>query len=368
MQVCYIISDINKALAFEWIAAAFQDNLDIRFIILNSDDSELERFLNIKGVPVVRVKCRGKRDWLGAFCLLLRQLRKWNPEVVHCHLLQASILGLTASWFAGCRKRIVTRHHGDLHHRHHKKGVLWDKLCNVLATDIIAISGNVKLILTEMDHAPAEKIHVISHGFNWKTFRNIEASQVNNLKCKYDLLGKSPVIGCIARFIELKGIQYIIPAFKQFLQLNPNAVLVLANSQGDYASQLGELLRSLPSESYRLISFEPAVEELYQCFDLFVHVPVDSTAEAFGQVYVEALAAEVPSIFTISGIASDFIEHEQNSWVVPYRDSTAIEHALKVLWQTPELRSRLKRNGWNSVEERFSFSQMILKLEALYGI
>jgi glycosyltransferase involved in cell wall biosynthesis len=99
-----------------------------------------------------------------------------------------------------------------------------------------------------------------------------------------------------------------------------------------------------------------------------VHVPVDSKVEAFGQVYVEALAAEVPSIFTISGIASDFIEHDQNSCVVPYRDSAAIEHALNVLWQTPEIRSRLKRNGWNSVQERFGLSQMILLLEALYGV
>ena len=368
MQVCYIISDIDKALAFEWIASALQKKLDIRFILLNSGDSALERFLKRTGVQVTRVTFRGKRDWSSALYLIWRQLRIWNPQVVHCHLLQASILGLTAAWIAGSSKRIFTRHHGDLHHRYHKKGVLWDKLCNSLATDIVAISGNVKSILVEMDHAPPEKIHLIPHGFSWETFRNTDDLMVQNLKENYSLCGKSPVIGCISRFIEWKGIQYIIPAFKEFLELNPDAVLVLANSQGDYASHLRQLLTTLPAESYRLISFEPAVGELFQCFDLFVHVPIDSKVEAFGQVYVEALTAGVPSVFTLSGIATDFIEHSQNGWVVQHRNSTEIEHALQILWKTPELRTRLKRNGWNSVQDKFSLSQMIVSLENLYGV
>ncbi|MGZ8162848.1 MAG: glycosyltransferase family 4 protein [Methylobacter sp.] len=367
MLVCYIISDINKALAFEWIAVALQKNHDIRFILLNGGESALESFLKQSGIPVVRITCRGKRDWPRAWYQLLVRLREWKPQAVHCHLLQASILGLSAAWWAGIDKRIITRHHANLHHRHHKKGVLWDKLCNALATDIVAITENVKNILLNMDHAPTQKITVIPHGFDWQIFRGANSVQVQKLRDKYVLNGRSPVIGCIARFIELKGIQYIIPAFRQFLQSYPEAVLVLANAQGDYARHLHQLLATLPSENYRLITFEPALGELYQCFDLFVHVPVDSEVEAFGQTYVEALAAEVPSIFTLSGIAPEFIEHGQNAWVVPFRDSTAILTALLTLWEDPMMRTQLKKNGWSSVQEKFALSQMISRLEALYA-
>lgn len=367
MFVCYIISDINKALAFEWIAVELQKNYDLRFILLNCGESALESFLKQSGVPVVSITCRGKRDWPRAWYQLLVQLREWKPQAVHCHLLQASILGLSAAWWAGIDKRIITRHHANLHHRHHKKGVLWDKLCNALATDIVAITENVKSILLNMDHASAKKICVIPHGFDWHVFRSTDSLQVQNLRDKYALNSRSPVIGCIARFTEWKGIQYLIPAFRQFLQSYPEAVLVLANAQGDYAQQLHQLLATLPSESYRLIAFESALGELYQCLDLFVHVPVDSEVEAFGQTYVEALAAEVPSIFTLSGIAPDFIEHGQNAWVVPFRDSTAILTALLTLWEDPTMRAQLKKNGWDSVRERFGLSLMISRLEALYA-
>lgn len=367
MFICYIISDIDKALAFEWTATTLKKNHDIRFILMNSGGSALESFLKQSGIPVVRIICRGKKDWPLAWYQLQRQLRKWKPQVVHCHLLQASILGLSAAWCTSISKRIVTRHHGNLHHRYHKKGILWDKLCNALATDIVAISENVKNILLNMDLASPQKICLIPHGFEWQTFRNTDSLKVQNLRDKYALNGKSPVIGCIARFTELKGIQYLVPAFRQFLKTNPDAVLVLANAQGDYAHRLHQLLLTLPSENYRLIAFEPSIGELYQCFDLFVHVPVDREVEAFGQTYVEALAAEVPSVFTLSGIAPDFIEHGENAWVVPFRNTPAVLSALQALWKYPTVRAKLKENGWESVREKFGFSLMISRLEALYG-
>lgn len=367
MQVCYIISDIDKALAFEWIASALQKTLDIRFILLNNKDSALERFLIQEEIPVIRITCQGKRDWPVVWWRLVCQLRIWKPQVIHCHLLQASILGLSAALVAGIGRRIVTRHHGDLHHRYHKKGIFWDWICSLLATDVVAISKNVRKILLQKEHVAAEKIHLIPHGFSWPAFRNADSIKSQRLRHKYALVEMAPVVGCIARFTELKGIQYLIPAFRDFLKSYPDALLVLANAHGDYEKNIHELLGMLPSKNYRLISFEKALGELYQCFDLFVHVPVDKEVEAFGQTYVEALAAEVPSIFTLSGIAPDFIKDGHNAWVVPYRDSNAILSALLGLWRDPIMRSRLRNNGWDSVKEEFSISRMILSLEELYG-
>ena len=367
MKLCYIISDIDKSLSFEWLAVELQKVHNLSFILLNGHGTALEHFLISRSIDFVSISCAGKKDWPKAWYQLVLQLRIWKPEIVHCHLLQATILGLLAAYIVGTRKRIFTRHHGTLHHLNHKKGVLWDKLCNALASDIVAVSDNVKHILNNMDHATPNKVSVIPHGFDWHSLRFISNKEESYLKEKYNLLGKSPIIGCIARFTEWKGIQYTIPAFGKFLESCPDALLVLANAQGDYAEHIHQLLKELPSESYRIIAFEPDLGELYRCFDLYVHVPVDAEVEAFGLTYVEALAAEVPSIFTISGIAPAFIEHAHNAWVVPYRDSNAILLALNTLWQSPSLRSQLKINGWRSVQDPFDISQMIMRLEGLYG-
>jgi glycosyltransferase involved in cell wall biosynthesis len=365
--IVYIISDINKSLAFEWIAKYFQEkNQKLHYILINPESSSLEQFFLQQNIPVTRITVNSKKDWPIAWFTLRKLLKQWQPEVVHCHLLQATILGLTAAWTLKVPKRIFTRHHGTLHHQYHPKGVLWDKLCNYLATDIVAITENVKNILVEREQAPPQKVHVIPHGFKWGEFRNFNQKTIAELKNKYLISDDILVIGVISRFTEWKGVQYIIPAFQKFRQEHPKSLLVLANAQGDYADQIHKLLKKLPDDSYRLINFEPELGALYQCFDLFVHTPIDPYVEAFGQTYIEALAAEIPSVFTLSGIACDVIKNDYNALVVPYCDSESIARALRKLCAEPSSQKKLKDNGWHTVQDEFSLSHMIDRLEKLY--
>jgi glycosyltransferase involved in cell wall biosynthesis len=55
---------------------------------------------------------------------------------------------------------------------------------------------------------------------------------------------------------------------------------------------------------------------------------VDETSEAFGMVYIEALATGVPSVFTVSGVLTDFPELTEFATIVLPKDTTAIKKAL----------------------------------------
>ena len=99
---------------------------------------------------------------------------------------------------------------------------------------------------------------------------------------------------------------------------------------------------------------------------MFVHVPVDRKLEAYGMIYVEALAAGVPSIVTLSGIAAEFIEADRQAVVVPYRDSGAIYEALERLLADEELRRSLAREGSMAVE-RFGLERFVEAHALLYG-
>lgn len=366
MNVCYIISDIQKALAFEWIAASLPTaGWSISFILLNPGESDLEKHLQEKNFLVVRVKCSGKKDWPAAIWKVSRQLRIWKPDIVHCHLIQGTLIGLTSARLAGIRHRIYTRHHSSLHHVYFRKGIMWDKLSNRLATRIVAISGVVRHILTEWERVPAEKVTLIPHGFRMNDFTP-RLGESDKWKVKYWLETKAPVIGVVARFTEWKGIQYTIQAFRKFIEKVPGAVLLLFNPEGDYANSLHRALDELPRDSYQIIEFEADMSSVYGAMDFFIHVPVDEHSEAFGQIYVEALAAGVPSIFTLSGIAPEFIRHEENALVVPFRDSDAIYEAMVRLWENTGLRDRLSANGPASVKEKFDLPIMIHALDNLY--
>lgn len=300
-----------------------------------------------------------------AILKIYRQLKQDQTNVVHCHLFDACIAGLTAAKLAGVRKRIYTRHHATFHYEYFPRAVYYDKFINYLATDVVAISENVRQVLLQEGVKP-NKIHLIHHGFRLEEFMNVPLERVSDLRKKYGLCDQHPVIGLISRYFELKGIQYVIPAFRQLLQHYPSAKLVLANATGNYGGEIRQLLSGLPESSYVEIPFEPDIGALYQLFDVFVHVPINPQIEAFGQTYVEALAAGIPSAFTLSGVAPEFIEHRKNAWVVPFRDSAAVFAACRSIIQNRDLVATMVVQGRKDVTERFALSKMIRSLETLY--
>ena len=127
------------------------------------------------------------------------------------------------------------------------------------------------------------------------------------------------------------------------------------------------MLEDLRPDRYCLIQFEREVERLYRSFDVFVHVPIGREYEAFGQVYVEALALKVPAVFTLSGIANDFVRHRENALVVPFQDPESISEAIIEIVEDEQLRVSLTSTGRREVEQMFAIRKMIANLDEVYG-
>lgn len=242
--------------------------------------------------------------------------------------------------------------------------IKYDRMINFVATDIIATSEIVKKSLL-FEKVPESKIYVVNHGFKLEQFENVSPQRVQYLRDKYNVNSKL-VIGVIARWTEWKGVQYIIPAFKRFLTDHPHALLILSNSKGEYEFKIRQLLNEIPENSYRIIQFEEDFIALYKLFDIFIHVPINDHAEAFGQVYIESLASGIPSIFTKSGVANEFINHEENALLANYRNSQAIYESMNRILADPILSTKIKDQGLSAVRHRFQFREMMDKLDTLY--
>jgi len=364
-KLIYIISDIDKALAFEWMVSGLKERFDLSFILIAKERSEFSSYLKNHSIPFYEINNSLSRiiKWRNVFLILHRE----KPSVVHTHLWQANVLGLSAAWLLRVNRRIYTRHHATVHYHEFPAGRKWDILCNTLATDIIAISQNIKDILIAWDKADSKKIKLIPHGFDFNYFKSVDKERIEFLRAKYNIQRNSsfPVIGVISRYVQWKGVQYIIPAFRKIRKQYPAAKLILANANGDYASTLKELLQTLPEDSYIQISFEEDLAALYQLFDVYVHVPIDPYVEAFGQTYVESMAAGIPSVFTLSGKAPEFVVHKSNAWVVDFKNSDQIAQGIKVILSDIDLVNKIKFEAEKSIR-RFSLEAYLLALEKLY--
>lgn len=365
-KLVYIVSDIDKALHFEWIAPDLKNSFDLSFILIGRPASALEMYLRDQAIEVFPISYSGKLAMPLVWLKVLRILLHRRPDIIHTHLWTATLIGLTAGWVAGVRRRIYTRHHATIHYKEHRSGIKWDKLNNALATQIIAISRNVRDILTRLDGADRKKIRLLHHGFLFSYFQNVSCERTNALFKKYDIdSGHWPVIGVISRFLELKGIEFVIMAFSKLCQHYPNAHLVLANAHGNYEPVINSFLSRIPDSSVTKIRFENDLAALYSLFDIFVHVPVDEDSEAFGQTYVEPLIAGVPCIFTLSGVAPEFIIHNQNALVVDFKNADQIYTSMLAILEDESLRQTLQHKGKASVAD-FTIERYLTSLKRVY--
>lgn len=366
-KILYIISNAQKALEFEWAVEALANaGFEIAVLLLNPEDSELEQFYKSINVSVQRITYRSKKDAITAAWKIFKYISKFKPNTVHTHLIDATIIGLLMAWIKRVPQRIYTRHHSSWHHIYHKHAVKWDKFNNRHATDIVAISQVVKDILIRWEKVKETKVTIIHHGIDQQLFENVPDARVQSLKDKYSLADDSIIVGVISRWTEWKGIQYIIPAFKELLVDYPNAVLILANAKGDYELQIRKLLDELSQDSYRTIKFESDLFALFQLLSVFVHTPIDYHSEAFGQIYIEAHAAGIPMICTLSGIGNEMIQDGENAIVAEYKDSGSILTGIKRVVEDPALRTHLITNGKKEVA-KYSLNRKIEGLINLYS-
>jgi glycosyltransferase involved in cell wall biosynthesis len=368
MNICYIISDIDKAVYFEQTALALRkEKVNLSFILINCSNKGLHTFLIENNFEVHTLENESLLKSGRAIIKCRAILKDMKVDSVHCHMAQANWIGLWGSKLAGVSQRIFTRHSGEPLFLHWKEKMI-DKIQNRLATKIIAITKMIDELL-EKQGVPASKRLLIPHGFQLELFRNPDLREVNRINTLYNPEEAYPVIGVNARWMKWKGIEYIIAAFKTIQESYPNAKLILfgGSPSADNFNNISKLLTSLPKSSYLNVSFESNVYALYSVMNIYVHVPINPTCEAFGQTYVEALAAGIPSIFTLSGVACEFIEHEKNALVVPFKNSSAIYESMIQLLENSELRNHIIQQGKQDVQELFSFNQYISNLVELYN-
>jgi glycosyltransferase involved in cell wall biosynthesis len=371
IRVLKIFSDLEHSKTFELVARHLDlTRFDIRVLFLNpprDSVAPLEQCFRSLGVPTDAWRFEGRHDYLATLLRLRRRLREEKFHVVHAQLMWADYVGMPAAWMAGVPNRLMTRWHATVHHREHPSGLKYDRVANRLATRIITPSKVAQRIVTDWEQVPPGKVTLLSPPLDVEKFSRPSSTDVAILRDRYNPQRRYPAIGVISRWVDWKGIQYVIPAVERLLERYPDLLLLLFNAVGNYGETLRPLLSRLPERNYRVVAFESMNEALYQIFDVFVHVPVDEFVENFGYVYTEALAAGVPSIFTLSGVVSGLVEHMEHCYVVPHANTDAIYAGLRTLADDPARARQIAEAGRGILPREFRPDVHVRALERIYA-
>ena len=105
------------------------------------------------------------------------------------------------------------------------------------------------------------------------------------------------------------------------------------------------------------------VAQRYRDADLFT---LPSTAEAFGNVFAEALASGLPIVGSSVGGIPELVEHGSNGLLVPPGDPAGLASAIRYLADDPELRAEMAVRNRAKAEATLEWPSATKRYLAIY--
>jgi glycosyltransferase involved in cell wall biosynthesis len=330
-------------------------NTEVHIILIGDSESKIAQQIIDKNWKLEVLHVRNKTSSLLNLLLICIQIIKIRPQVVFSSGLFATTLGMVSGRVFCVPKRIFVRHHSNFHHRYNLRlGLIIDRLSNHLSTSVVAVSEIVNEVLAKVEFVNAQKISIIHNGVSLNEFTKLQKrSEIDGIQEVVDR--KVFRIGVISRLTEWKGVEYTAEAFVQLQSHYPHAHLHVVGEPSDSLPKIITVLQNLPKESYTLEKFTDDIPEFLNRMDAFVHVPIGRQDEAFGLVYIEALAAGVKCIFTESGVITELPNPEEYAFIVPYMSSSGIYENLELILMAEDFPKKLIPESWLN---QFSLEKM----------
>jgi len=369
MHICWVLANNSSAPYFNWFAEQAKNNSDIKlsFVCLHSEKPKMIDDMQKYGYNCFWIKydChQRKRGLIRSTFKLYSLFRKIKPDIVHSHLFDDSIASLIASKIAFVKRRIITKGDTGFHYYYTPKWVVFDKLNNFLATDIIAISEESKRMIIEKEKANLKKINLIHHGIPIES----ATSQMEDVKNKYIekwQLRDKIVVGTIARFIEWKGYIHIVNAAEKLIQNNPLFVFLFVGN-GEQKDEIRNLVAQKKIEENFIFAdwiIPEDIPSLFGLMNVYLHA---AKYEPFGLVIVEAMLNGIPVVSSNTGSAADSIEHKKSGYICNY-DSLEKEFIDGITFILKNNTNNCIGNeGQKVAEKMFSINEMYNKHIALY--
>lgn len=288
---------------------------------------------------------------------LLKLLKREKFDIVHTHMLGATIIGQATAKMAQSPCKIVTKHYTDDVVKHNRLIKKLDLQLTRTSDRIIAISEWVKNDMLSQG-IPESKISLILNGIDLNLFKLPSAENDG------DEIKKSEfVIGSVGSLTKRKGHQYLIEALPRILEKHPQARVVIIG-EGPEESNLRKLMKQLNVEDkVTLKGFQKEVFRLLREFDLYVHPSIN---EPFGIAILEAMAAQKCVVATtVEGIPEIVIDGETGFLIAPmnpFELSLVICCAIENSDET----KMMGEKGRKRVEDCFRIEKTVEKYQNLY--
>lgn len=209
---------------------------------------------------------------------------------------------------------------------------------------------------------PEEKIRVIPNGVDFRRFyRQVPAEVIK--KDSFD-------IGAVLRIVSIKDVKTMLVSFYQIKRDIKNAKLHILGNYEEDPEYYKECIILKENLGLRDVTFygQVNVSDYIEKFDVLL---LTSISEGQPLAVLEGMAAGKPFICTNVGDCKELIEGEFDDfgpagYIVPVMNGDEIAKAVLKLYQKPEQRLEMGRNGQKRVETFYQKEIFLKKFRKLY--
>lgn len=324
------------------------------------------------GLPVAIIDDlqRAIHPWkdYGAYRELIRQLRRFRPEVVHTHSAKGGLLGRAAAWHCKVPAILHTVHGAPFHPYQSVVARQFFIACEQWAAKrchhMICVADAMAELMASAKVAPRSKFTTIYSGMNVEPFLHVDDHRAA-IRHKLGLSDEHVVVGKIARLFHLKGHEYLVDAAARIGQGTPQ-LRYLIIGDGILRKVLEQRIESLGLTNRFIFAGLVPPEEIpkyLSAMDLLVHT---SLREGLARTLPQALIAGRPVIsYDIDGAREVVIDGE-TGFLLPPKSISELADAIKRLACDPQLRQRFGMEGRARFTDQFRHREMTRRIRVLY--
>ncbi len=308
------------------------------------------------GIEVIDLSRAGRFSW-GCARRLRRVLRDTPCDILHCHLLHATLLG---RWLhrRGAVPRLVSTQHFPPSER---RGILRALHRRTAARDdvTVAVSQSIADELTQISRVDPSQVCVIENGIDLARFHpGVEPLP----RARFGVGDEHFLIGTVARLAPTKALDVLVEAAALVVRERPEARFLIVG-EGVEQQRLETLIASRDlTDHVRLTATLDGTERFVAMLDAYC---LPSRRETFGLSVAEAMAVARPVVHTTVGGLAALSEHGVSALQVPPEDPRALADALLQLLGDAVLRSRLGEAAAQCAQ-RFDIAHAVKATETLY--
>jgi glycosyltransferase involved in cell wall biosynthesis len=260
---------------------------------------------------------------------LRRLVYRFRPDVVHCHMVHANLLGRVTRVFCRIPALICTAH--NLKETSEKGGGTWHKELLYRLTDFLSDSTTI-ICRAAFDRyvrvgaVPLRKLELIHNGIDTTAFA--PSPDARSADRTWLGLGREFVWLAVGRLVEQKDYRNLLFALKR---LPDEGWILLVGGSGPQDAELqAECLRLGLRERVRFLGAHEQISRLYNAADAFV---MSSRFEGLSVALLEASSMGLPSVVTNVGGNAEVVLDGITGYVVEPRDPVQLGNAMRALFE-----------------------------------